>query len=68
MGFTVEVTKTAGDIDVRIIRRQQAFHGYTAGFYGTFVLAVCSVDVEIEPNYQAMVSVESDITQEGRLA
>jgi hypothetical protein len=66
--FTVEGTKAAVDIDVRVIRRQQVSCGYTAGCYGMFVLVMCRVSVELEPIYQAMDSVESDISQGGRLA
>jgi hypothetical protein len=67
--FTVEGTKAAVDINVRLIRRQQESHGYTTGCYGMFVLVVCRVSVELEqPIYQVTDSVEGDISQGGRLA
>jgi hypothetical protein len=66
--FTLEGTKAAVDINVGVIRKQQVSHGYTTVYYSMFVLVICRVNVELEPIYQAMDSMEGDISQGGRFA
>jgi hypothetical protein len=66
--FTFDGTKAAVDIDVGVIRKQQVSHGYTTVYYSMFVLVICRVNVELKPIYQAMDSMEGDISQGGRFA